>query len=66
MTTEAVVQRIGVAFLRRLRLGQDKDCEILLRLDGREEIDDTVDETIIALIIIAVSTSEAMRADGTR
>ena len=66
MTTEAVVQRIGVLFLRRLHLDQDKDCEILLRLDGREEIDDTVDETIIALIIIAVSTSEAMRADGTR
>ena len=66
MTTEAVVQRIGVLFLRQLHLGQDKGCEILLRLDGREEIDDTVDETIIALIIIAVWTSEAIQADGTK
>ena len=65
MATEAVVQRIGVLFLRQLHLGQDKDCEILLRLDGREEIDDTVGETIV-LIIIAVLTFEAMRVDGTR
>ena len=66
VTAAAVAKRIGVLSLRQLHLGQDKGCEILLRLDDREAVIDTVDVMIIALTTIAAWTSEAMQVDGTR